>query len=62
MNVFGVMATLLHALTFTPAELLVEDLSLRQQLAVYKHERPRPKLQLRDRVFWVWLSRLWGGW
>jgi hypothetical protein len=22
----------------------------------------RPRLHRRDRVFWVWLSRLWRGW
>jgi len=22
----------------------------------------RPKLRTRDRIFWVWLSRLWSGW
>ena len=29
---------------------------------VLKQGRPRPRLRPRDRAFWVWLSRLWGGW
>jgi hypothetical protein len=40
------------------ANLLVENLALRQQLAVLKRSVKRPKLRNRDRVFWVWLSTL----
>ena len=40
------------------ADLLVENLALRQQLAVLKRSVKRPKLRKRDRVFWVWLSTL----
>ena len=39
-----------------------EDLALRQQVAVFRQSVKRPKLRLRDRVFWVWLSRLWPDW
>jgi transposase InsO family protein len=44
------------------ADLLVENLALRQQLAVLKRSVKRPKLRKRDRVFWVWLSTLWSSW
>ncbi len=44
------------------AELAAENLALRQQLAVLQHKSKRPRLRLRDRVFWVWLSRLWSNW
>ena len=27
-------------------------LALRQQLAVYRHEKPRPRLKPHDRLFW----------
>jgi len=40
----------------------VENLALRQQVAVYKQSVRRPKLRPRDRVFWVVLSRLWPNW
>ena len=39
-----------------------EHRRLRQQLAVHQRQAKRPKLRPRDRVFWVWLSRLWSGW
>jgi hypothetical protein len=29
---------------------------------VYKQSVKRPKLRPRDRIFWVWLSRLWSNW
>ena len=42
--------------------LALENLALRQQLAVYQRRHPRPQLRLRDRLFWVWLSKIWGHW
>ena len=42
--------------------LAMENLALRQQLAVYKQSVKRLKLRRRDRIFWVWLSRLWLNW
>ena len=42
--------------------LAAENLALRQQLAILQRTLPRPKLQRRDRRFWVWLSRLWANW
>ena len=43
-------------------DLALENLALRQQLAVFKRRHPRPKLQPADRLFWVWLSKVWAGW
>jgi putative transposase len=43
-------------------ELALENLALRQQLAVYNRQHPRPELRLSDRLFWVWLSGVWGQW
>jgi putative transposase len=40
----------------------IVELALRQQLAVYAHRHPRPRLSTVDRVFWVALSRLWPEW
>ena len=48
---------------FTPRfNLAAENLALRQQVAVCKHTVKRPKLRTRDRVFWVWFSRLLSNW
>jgi putative transposase len=44
------------------ASLCLENLALRHQLAVYKQTVHRPRLRWSDRLFWVWLSRLWSGW
>jgi putative transposase len=42
--------------------LLLENLALRQQLAVLKHQHPRPRLDLLDKLFWVAVRRFWSGW
>ena len=42
--------------------LAVENLALRQQLAVLKRSVKRPRLRRRDRFFWAWLSRIWTEW
>ena len=42
--------------------LVVENLPLRQQPAVLKQQRHRPKLQPVDRIFWVLLRRVWSCW
>ncbi len=46
----------------TQRSLAIENLVLRQQLAVLKHRHPRPRLTDADRLFWVVLSRIWAGW
>jgi putative transposase len=42
--------------------LVLENLALRQQLAVLKRGHPRPKLAFVDRLFWVAVSRFWSRW
>jgi putative transposase len=44
------------------SDLAIENIALRQQLAVLKEKRKRPRLSNRDRFFWVWLSRAWSRW
>jgi hypothetical protein len=39
--------------------LVLENLALRQQLAVYRRKQKHPRLVGRDRWFWVALSAVW---
>ena len=43
-------------------DLALENLALRQQLAVLKRTKKRLPIESKDRLFWVWLSRIWTGW
>ena len=63
------MLPLLYALLATASsslksqrELALENLALRQQLAILKRKTKRPKLTKADRAFWVALCRLWPDW
>jgi putative transposase len=42
--------------------LALENLALRQQPAVYQRRHSRPRLRPQDRLFWVWLSKVWSQW
>jgi transposase InsO family protein len=42
--------------------LALENLALRQQLAMYRRTRPMPALRWSDRLFWVGLRRAWTDW
>ena len=59
---------LLHLLRLLPIlcgghrQLALENLALRQQLVVYKRTATRPRIRETDRLFWVWLTRIWTGW
>ncbi len=46
----------------TRATLALENLALRQQLAIYQRNQKHPRLRIGDRVFWVVLRRIWSGW
>ena len=62
MGVVRVIVILLRAFLYPRAALAAENLALRQQLAVLQVSIKRPTLRKRDRLFWVWLSRLWSEW
>ena len=51
-----------HALFSKKADLVAENLALRQQLIVFRRKVGRPRLRRRDRIFWLWLARSWDGW
>jgi hypothetical protein len=53
---------LLPVLCGSHRHLALENLALRHQLAVYKSTVGRPRLRRADRLFWVWLARVWAGW
>ena len=42
--------------------LMLENLALRQQLAVLKRKHPRPRLGAFDKLFWVVVRHLWSDW
>ena len=43
-------------------DLLLENLALRQQLAVLRQCHPQLRFGAPDKLFWVMLRRLWPGW
>src|ERR1017187_2135498 len=46
----------------TRRTLLLENLVLRQQLAVLKRKHPKPRLDAFDKRFWILARRFWSGW
>ena len=54
--------TLLRAVLGRSTAVTLENVALRHQLAVLQRSVPRPRLRRRDRIFWLWLARLWAGW
>jgi len=61
---FLVIASLgaLRAALRTRSDLALENLALRQQLALLHRRSKRPQFGRVDRAFWVWLSKRWAGW
>ena len=55
---FGLLKRLLRS----RQSLLIENLALRQQLAVFKRQNRRPRLLATDKLFWVVLRRFWSLW
>jgi hypothetical protein len=58
LSLFGALGSALH----TRRDLVLENLALRQQLAVFKRRDPRPRLTHPDRLFWIARSRVWSRW
>jgi len=56
--IFGLFFRSFHACR----DLLLENLALRQQLAVLARRRPQPRFSNGDRFLWITLRRLWSGW
>ena len=51
-----------RAFCLSRSQLALENLALRQQLAVLKAKKPRPHLKPVDRIFWSALRRTWRDW
>ena len=62
MGILQAVFLFLRALLLRRAAAAVENLALRQQVAVLNQSVKRPKLRPRDRIFWVLLSRCWPNW
>ncbi len=62
MGIIKAIYLLIRAFLLPRLMLAAENLALRQQVAVYNYTIKRPKLRRCDRIFWVWLSRLWPNW
>ena len=58
----NVVAVALRATFRSREDLVLENIALRQQLAVLKSKKPRPKIADEDRRFWVSLRRIWSKW
>src|SRR4029450_445934 len=66
----GILFGTVRSCLRTHRELALENLALRQQLAVWKGREGRggprgggrPRLTELDRIFWICLSRLWTRW
>ena len=43
-------------------DLTLENVALRHQLMVLQRLPGNPRLKDRDRLFWIWLRRVWPGW
>jgi transposase InsO family protein len=56
------LLTFLATLLRSRLALQLEIIALRHQVAVSQRSVSRPRLHATDRLFWVWLSRLWSGW
>ena len=62
--IFRLLLSSLRSCLSTRVALQTEILALRHQLLVLQRSTRGRRLRLRalDRVFWIWLSRLWSGW
>jgi transposase InsO family protein len=54
--------TFLRALRGRSTAVTLENIALRHQLIVLQRSISRPRLRRRDRILWIWLSRLWANW
>jgi putative transposase len=59
---FRQIAHILRLLLTPRTAIVIEDIALRHQISVLSRHSKRPRLSPLDRIFWVWLSKIWAGW
>ena len=59
---FLLLCSSLPATVRSQQHLVLENIALRQQLAVLSRQSRRPRLDPSDRLFWSFLSQLWSRW
>ena len=57
----GLLTNAVRSALRSKHDLMLENLALRQQLAVLTRQRARTRTKPADRLFWSWLSRYWPG-
>lgn len=62
MSILRVIFLLFRALFRDRSQLALENLALRQHLAILFRKSPRPRLGRPDRAFWLSLARDWAKW
>ena len=58
----GLLTNAVRSALRSKHDLMLENLALRQQLAVLTRQRARTRTKPADRLFWSSLSRYWPGW
>ena len=56
------LVSLIRSTVKNQTELALENLALRQQLAILNRKGPRRRMRQKDRLFWACLSRVWQRW
>ena len=62
LNVIVVSIRFIRLIFAGQKQVALENVALRQQLAVFKRDVRRPKLNGRDRLFWIGLRMIWQDW
>src|SRR5215471_10350914 len=62
LNAIGVSIRFILLIRGGQKQVALENAALRQQLAVFKRNVPRQKLNNRDRLFWIGLYMIWQDW
>jgi len=62
LQIMQMILTAIRGLYADRSQLILENLALRQQLAIYKRKRPRPQLTDLDRAFWTVLKDQFANW
>ena len=62
MFLLRLIRAVIRAVFANRADLVAENLALRQQLNVLRRKVRRPRPRKVDRIFWLWLARAWNKW